>query len=456
MQPPTSAETSARETPPSDQPELTKAVPCPNRPGAFVVADRFRTNRYHFDPAERVGCTKLIRVAACSSTGIRRACLGKIVPAAKLEVFLRTEGAAQRVLNVRPHPNLPKVRCCIDPQSPNEPSCLVFPKLSGGDLHTFVRSKRTSQGGLSETTTQQLFRQIASAVSHCHSNGIVLRDIKLGKILFTDSTRSRVVLADLDGAEVMSRQSPLLNDQKGSPAYVSPEVLVCRPYDGAAADMWALGVVLYMMLTGTYPFQDDKPAQLFDKIQRAWRAVTFPPTMPAAARNLIKRLLSKQPDRRLTAEELLAHPWVSAQGTPSRPAPVVDAGASCEGDRTVPDVGSPTLGRRRMSPADLQPLLIAPAISSPMTSPVASPMSTGNMMQKMWQPADLTVTSPRSVSASSAKRRPSFTADEIEQAFAQKAAQLPKLHRWATASSQPPSPPPILPADGVAPALAMP
>ncbi len=120
------------------------------------------------------------------------------------------------------------------------------------DLHTHVRSRRR----LSEHEARFLFRQLVSAVAHCHKHNIVLRDIKLGKVFFTDETRTHLVIADLDSAQLVSPSEPLLTDQKGSPAYVSPEVLTCQPYDPAAADVWSLGVILYVLLTSTYPFQD--------------------------------------------------------------------------------------------------------------------------------------------------------------------------------------------------------
>lgn len=194
-----------------------------------------------------------------------------------------------------------------------------------------------------------------------------------------------------------------------------------------------------------------RPARLFDKIQHAWRAVKFPPTMPASARALIKLLLAKQPEHRPTAEELLAHPWVTGRACASDPAPSASC-TPCGDDQLVPDVASPNLGRKRGSPVDLEPLVIPKATEprcSPSASPLVSPMSTGAMLHKMWQPASISVgaDAPQGVSA---KRRRGSVGD-IEQAFALKAAQIPKMNEWATVSSQPPSP--IAPLDGLAPSL---
>jgi serine/threonine protein kinase len=202
------------------------------------------------------------------------------------------------------------------------------------------------------------------------------------------------VIADLDGAQLVSEQDSTLCDQKGrcvklwccavthslthahnhththththtSPAYVSPEVLLCQPYDGKAADVWALGVVLFVVLTGSYPFQDNRPTTLFQKIQQASAGVSFPSTMSERAKKLIKRLLAKDPARRPTALELLEEPWLVAQESPAHGPRLQRASSSSSfasmassisdedeeepvwtlGDFEVPDVGSPLPAR---------------------------------------------------------------------------------------------------------------
>lgn len=279
-------------------------------------------------------------------------------------------------------------------------------------------------------------------------------------------------VAGAGGAEAAAaRGGALLLDQKGSPAYVSPEVLVCRPYDGAAADVWALGVVLYIMLTGTYPFQDNKPARLFDKIQQAWRAVAFPDCVSPAARDLIKQLLTRQPERRPSAEDLLSHPWVSgitvaatspASGTAVSPAGTAAAlVAASADDCVVPNLGSPALARKRRCP-DLPPLVIPAASTtanatvggaSAATSP-SSPMSVGGgTLQHMWTspPSEASPSAVVGAIATAAKRRRGSGVSAIELAFALKAAQQQPSANDFTASSQPPSPPPPMSPDAALP-----
>lgn len=99
-----------------------------------------------------------------------------------------------------------------------------------------------------------------------------------------------------------------MSDTHGCPAYVSPEILSSSaPYSGKMADVWSLGVMLYTMLVGRYPFHDPDPAALFSKIRRG--QCCLPEGLSPKARCLLQSLLRKEPCERLTAAELLAHPW---------------------------------------------------------------------------------------------------------------------------------------------------
>lgn len=202
-----------------------------------------------------------------------------------------------------------------------------------------------SKGLLPETETVHIFRQLVAAVAHCHENLVVLRDIKMGKVFFSGAGRNaRLVIGDLWGAELVDEADPLLTDQKGrsvqnclfqsfsrfllvaqaygdlialpfsrSPAYVSPEVLRSVPHDGRSADVWALGVVLFVMLTGTYPFEDSRPDHLIRKIQAGTASVVFPPHVTVPLRDLIRRLLDRDPCNRPSAAALLDDPLLGGR-----------------------------------------------------------------------------------------------------------------------------------------------
>ncbi|XP_063239835.1 tribbles homolog 2 [Bacillus rossius redtenbacheri] len=202
--------------------------------------------------------------------------------------------------------------------------CLVFP-VSHGDLHSHVRACRR----LREPEARRLFRQVAGAVRACHDRGLVLRDLKLRKFVFADPLRTQLRLESLEDAVVLEDpEDDSLQDKRGCPAYVSPEILRSHArYSGRAADMWSLGVILYTMLVGRYPFNDSEHASLFAKISRGH--FVMPECLSARARCLIGHLLRRVPSERLSAEDVLLHPWLAREDGCETP---------CRADQLVPDV----------------------------------------------------------------------------------------------------------------------
>ncbi|KAK6186972.1 hypothetical protein SNE40_006227 [Patella caerulea] len=186
-----------------------------------------------------------------------------------------------------------------------EAKAYVFFEKHFTDLHSYVRQKKR----LREEEAAHLFKQIISAVQHCHDNGLILRDLKLRKFVFKDSDRKTLRLDGLEDATILDdEENDLMSDKHGCPAYVSPEILnATGTYSGKAADMWSLGVMLYTILIGRYPFHDTQPAALFGKIRRG--QFNIPNMLSSRAKCLIKTLLRRDPSERLTAEQVLEHPW---------------------------------------------------------------------------------------------------------------------------------------------------
>lgn len=199
------------------------------------------------------------------------------------------------------------------------------------DLHAYVRRKRR----LAEREAARLFAQALHAVAHCHRHSVVVRDVKLRRFLFADADRTLLQLDGLYDALVFNGSDDLLTDKHGCLAYVSPEILdatftgasaasVSDPrtsrvlpassgsYAGRPADMWSLGVMLYTMLVGRYPFADPDACTLFARIRRGRYPLPSEVSLSAPARCLIRSLLAVNPSDRLTAEEALRHPWFSA------------------------------------------------------------------------------------------------------------------------------------------------
>lgn len=149
-------------------------------------------------------------------------------------------------LALGPHPHINQIVEVLL----GETRAYAFFERSHGDMHSFVRTCRK----LREDEAARLFRQIASAVAHCHDNGLVLRDLKLRKFVFKNEDRSLVKLESLEDTYILAGHDDSLSDKHGCPAYVSPEILNARgSYSGKAADVWSLGVMLYTILVGRYP-----------------------------------------------------------------------------------------------------------------------------------------------------------------------------------------------------------
>nr|XP_020040047.1 tribbles homolog 2 isoform X1 [Castor canadensis] len=238
-----------------------------------------------------------------------------------------------------------------------ETKAYVFFERSYGDMHSFVRTCKK----LREEEAARLFYQIASAVAHCHDGGLVLRDLKLRKFIFKDEEswrgegwhvhllaksrvvksqllqerkgRTRVKLESLEDAYILRGDDDSLSDKHGCPAYVSPEILNTNgSYSGKAADVWSLGVMLYTMLVGRYPFHDIEPSSLFSKIRRG--QFNIPETLSPKAKCLIRSILRREPSERLTSQEILDHPWFSTDFSVSNSG----YGAKEVSDQLVPDV----------------------------------------------------------------------------------------------------------------------
>ncbi|XP_054841070.1 tribbles homolog 1 [Eublepharis macularius] len=188
-----------------------------------------------------------------------------------------------------------------------ETKAYVFFDKDFGDMHSYVRSCKR----LPEQEAARLFKQIVSAVAHCHQSAIVLGDLKLRKFVFSSEERTQLRLESLEDTHIIKGEDDALSDKHGCPAYVSPEILnTTGTYSGKSADVWSLGVMLYTLLVGRYPFHDSDPSALFTKIRRGQFCI--PDHVSPKARCLIRSLLRRDPSERLTAPEILLHPWFVA------------------------------------------------------------------------------------------------------------------------------------------------
>lgn len=147
--------------------------------------------------------------------------------------------------------------------------------------------------------------------------------------------RSLVKLESLEDTYILDGLDDSLSDKHGCPAYVSPEILNANgSYSGKAADVWSLGVMLYTILVGRYPFHDVEPGSLFSKIRRGH--FNIPETLTPKAKCLIRSILRREPAERLTSREILEHPWFASSGALG--GAVVHGRGEREQEQMVPEV----------------------------------------------------------------------------------------------------------------------
>ncbi|XP_033879923.1 serine/threonine-protein kinase 40-like [Acipenser ruthenus] len=188
--------------------------------------------------------------------------------------------------------------------------CLVLDCLCAHDFsdkmadlinlqHYVIKEKR-----LSERETIVIFYDVARVVEALHKKNIVHRDLKLGNMVLNKRTH-RITITNFCLGKHLVSEDDLLKDQRGSPAYISPDVLSGRPYRGKPSDMWALGVVLFTMLYGQFPFYDSIPQELFRKIKAAEYTIPEDGRVSENTVCLIRKLLVLDPQQRQTASEVL-------------------------------------------------------------------------------------------------------------------------------------------------------
>ncbi|CAM9791560.1 unnamed protein product, partial [Discosporangium mesarthrocarpum] len=206
------------------------------------------------------------------------------------------------------HPNIVKLHGWYEEETN---LYMALELCKGGELFDRIVEKTF----YNEKEARDLVRTLLRAINHLHENSIVHRDLKPENLLMVSKNDdANLKIADFGFAKVARDSSEVLQTQCGTPGYVAPEILKSVPY-GSPVDMWSIGVITYILLGGYPPFHDENQARLFQKIKKGRFA--FHPQywikISDDARDLITRMLTVDPQERITAAQALRHPWVTGK-----------------------------------------------------------------------------------------------------------------------------------------------
>ncbi|XP_052006510.1 calcium/calmodulin-dependent protein kinase type II delta chain-like isoform X14 [Xyrauchen texanus] len=274
----------------------------------IVTSTRF-TDEYQLYEELGKGAFSIVRRCVKKSTGQEYA--AKIINTKKLSArdHQKLEREA-RICRLLKHPNIVRLHDSISEEGFHY---LVFDLVTGGELFEDIVAREY----YSEADASHCINQILESVSHIHQHDIVHRDLKPENLLLASKMKGAAVkLADFGLAIEVQGDQQAWFGFAGTPGYLSPEVLRKDPY-GKPVDIWACGVILYILLVGYPPFWDEDQHKLYQQIKAG--AYDFPSpewdTVTPEAKNLINQMLTINPAKRITADQALKHPWICQRST---------------------------------------------------------------------------------------------------------------------------------------------
>jgi Protein kinase domain len=208
-----------------------------------------------------------------------------------------------KILSKLKHPNIIKLITTIETAHTIN---LVFEYVSGCSLLDYIKNRSSKK--IKEIEAKSIFKQIIQALEFCHSIGVSHRDIKLENVLLDE--KHNVKLIDFGFSTFISSEKKV-QLFCGTLNYMAPEILANQESLGAPTDIWAAGVLLFVLITGTFPFKAFSTKELYSKIQK--KVYNVPPTISSEAKELFNKIFENDPHKRPTAGDILVSAWTNSE-----------------------------------------------------------------------------------------------------------------------------------------------
>ncbi|KAK7329831.1 hypothetical protein VNO77_24011 [Canavalia gladiata] len=261
--------------------------------------------KYRLDRTIGEGAFSKVKLAVNSNNGQKVAIkvIDKhMIMENNLKYQVKREISTMKILH---HPNVVRIHEVIGTKTK---IYIVMEYVSGGQL----LDKMSYAKKLNEIEARKLFQQLIDAVDYCHNKGVYHRDLKPENLLLDNKGNLKV--SDF-GLSALQKPNDVLNTRCGSPCYVAPELLLSKGYDGAAADVWSCGVILFELLAGYLPFEDQNLMRLYGKICKA--EYKCPPWFTQSQKKLIAKILEPRPGKRITIPDIVEDEWFQTDYKPA-------------------------------------------------------------------------------------------------------------------------------------------
>ncbi|XP_062439490.1 serine/threonine-protein kinase ULK3 isoform X2 [Rhea pennata] len=277
---------------------MARAGWAPPRLDEFILTERLGSGTYAtvYKAYRKKNTREVVAIKCVNKKNLNRASVENLLTEIEILKTIR-------------HPHIVELK---DFQWDSDHIYLIMEFCAGGDLSHFIRMRRI----LPEKVARIFLQQLACALKFLHDHNISHLDLKPQNILLSAPENPQLKLADFGFAQYMSPWDEK-HVLRGSPLYMAPEMVCCQQYD-ARADLWSVGVILYEALFGRPPFASRSFAELEEKI-RSDRVIELPsrPRLSSECRDLLQRLLERDPLKRISFEQFFAHPFVDMEHMPS-------------------------------------------------------------------------------------------------------------------------------------------